>query len=466
MFDRGTILVFALALCLVAACATGAETPADDGSRESAWGPIAPESEDNTARQQDTRRPLWENTLYYPYQVVAWPARTVSGGVGSAITWASRPDVYRTARDVVTLSFLPIQGRVSASAGGGDGFGLGYSLTHDEFLGPDNRMKLALGRFTEGKSKATLGLLFGEDRVDSWSLGVGYRRKPNSRYHGLGYASREQDESYYNDETAWLGAAYRRDVGGSVDLELDVLYSTAATRGPVAHADQSLETVFSEPGGIPVGFGEQSDGATFGLGLRQDTTDENGRPERGGIRLVKFSAFNAGGGPDAPFWQTRAEVQQFLPLWHTKRTLAVRCLYSRLHGRDDAPLPFQRLLTNDDPDLLRGYHDQRFRDRGLVAGSVEYRFPAWNYKSVGGLGLDAYLFVDYGQVFAHRSQIALRNLAASRGGGFRFVAGGGFSGRLELGFSDEDLVIRFAAKQIFQFGEGGLFHGRNPIPGR
>ncbi len=464
MNPRWKILIAILLLNLAISVGVGSAATSE-GSGKSFWGEIPPEDDENTTRFQDNKRPLWENLIYYPYQLVAKPASALTGSIGSTVAWASNPRVYRTVSDIVTLSFVPVEGRLGISAGGGDGIGASYDLTHNNFLGSDNRMKLSLGRSTEQKSKATLGFLFGDGHVNSLAAGIGYRLNPNSRYFGLGYASLEDNESYFTNETAWIGGAYRREFGDISFLEAEGVYSTAATRGSWGYPDESIERIFT-PEEHPPGLGDQSDGYTFTLGLHRDSTGETGRPNRGGIRQYQVSLFTSTDDSDVKFFSQRFELQQFIPLWHTRRSLALRGIYSRLQSLGDDPIPFQRMLTNDDPDLLRGYRDLRFRDEGLVAFTAEYRFPTWNYRSTEGLGLDAFLFADLGQVFNHSNEIALRNLTESYGGGFRFLTRAGFSGRLEFGFSDEDMVIRLGAQQTFQYGKGGLHNGHNPIPSR
>jgi hypothetical protein len=103
----------------------------------------------------------------------------------------------------------------------------------------------------------------------------------------------------------------------------------------------------------------------------------------------------------------------------------------------------------------------------MAAVTVEYRWPIWAEKRADGLGLDAYLLADLGQVFGDLDEIALDDLTTSFGGGARLLSvTGGFLGRLENARSREESVVRLRADQVFQFARNGLYHGRNPIPSR
>jgi hypothetical protein len=95
------------------------------------------------------------------------------------------------------------------------------------------------------------------------------------------------------------------------------------------------------------------------------------------------------------------------------------------------PLPFQRLMTNDDPDLLRGYRDFRWRGRGMVALSAEYRWPLWVHFRPDGPGLDLYLLAEIGQVYNDIDEITGDNLTFSYGAGVRLIGSRDFVARVE-----------------------------------
>jgi hypothetical protein len=83
-----------------------------------------------------------------------------------------------------------------------------------------------------------------------------------------------------------------------------------------------------------------------------------------------------------------------------------------------------------------------------------------------GVGLDAYLFSDIGQVFGDHDEISIDHVTTSFGLGFRLISTPSFIGRIEYAQSEEERVLRVRADQIFQFHKGDLFSGRNPVPSR
>ncbi len=155
-----------------------------------------------------------------------------------------------------------------------------------------------------------------------------------------------------------------------------------------------------------------------------------------------------------------------MPLWYRHHVLALRLVASWMQQIGDAPIPFTRLITNDDPDLLRGFDDFRWRDRGLAVLSAEYRWPLWAPERAEGVGLDIYLLTDVGQVFSDFDDIRGRNLTFSYGAGLRLLTAAGFVLRIEYARSNEDVAFRLRGDQIFQTFRSGLYHGRDPNPAR
>ena len=185
------------------------------------------------------------------------------------------------------------------------------------------------------------------------------------------------------------------------------------------------------------------------------------------IKVARAWDLGDHGGPEgtsaSDFWTLRAELQQFVPLWFSKQALALRFFSSWIAPDDRKRMPFQRLLTNDDPDLLRGYYDFRWRDRGLAALTIEYRWPLWANRTADTEGADIYLFSDVGQVFDEFDEISRETVTLSYGGGVRFSGIAGFIGRFEVAWSEEDVVLRLRSDQVFQFAKEGLLHGRDQV---
>ncbi|MDP8228814.1 MAG: BamA/TamA family outer membrane protein, partial [Candidatus Electryoneaceae bacterium] len=99
--------------------------------------------------------------------------------------------------------------------------------------------------------------------------------------------------------------------------------------------------------------------------------------------------------------------------------------------------PFYHLGELGSDETIRGFTRGRFRDRDLLMGSVEYRYPIYQLKYTRTV--DAVLFVDTGQVADNIFQdVAVSMFQVGYGGGFRFYnEDEELVARLEIGVSKE-----------------------------
>ncbi len=435
-------------------------------ARPSYWGLLPARTDSVTQKFSDRRLPAWEYPIHGAFQVVALPVLGVQWVVTETLQGLDDLGVFRPVDPLLRGLPGPFGTRIVPNfrAGGLAGFGGGLDIHHRQVGGsPDNRFKLSWQATVKDATKVTLGLVLGQDPQWEYQFGAGYRKIPNARYFGLGPNTSPLGESFYTQETSWIGFHMSRWLSEVFACQAGVNYYWIANRGPHEKARPPLQEVYAD--NLPYGWGERSDGLNLQLALINDNTLSDGRPLTGGTRRLKASYFAGGGVPEASFWTFRGELEQFFPLWLSFRGLALRgaVTWIEAHG----PVHFQRLLTNDDPDLLRGYDDFRFRDEGLLCLTAEYRWPILAWNDIAAQGVDAYLFTDIGQVFGEFADISLAQLTESYGFGLRLLGGDGmFAARLEVAFSEEDTVFRLRGDQIFQYAQRGLYHGRVPIPDR
>jgi hypothetical protein len=441
--------------------ASGGSPP---GTGASYWGLIPAAADSTTIVFSNTGMSFWEATLVWPYRVVSFPVRAFAAGVGTSIDFLERTNTLRRVGKLFAPRTGPFGVMVNVQAGGLAGMGVGLTAEHTAFLGSDNRLRVGARSTTRGNHQGYIGADFAVGPPSHFEVGLGWRVRPNARYFGLGPGAEEGAESFFRHETMWLGASYHRDLGNDVSLTGDAIVSATQAGFPDDDESPSITSVFA--GQLPNGFDENSQGITLGLSLVHDDIEGTGRPARGGIRRVRAAYFEGLDQTDVAFWSFRGEAQQFFTLWYRHHVLALRGYMSWIGNVGSDPLPFQRLMTNDDPDLLRGYRDFRWRGRGMVALSAEYRWPLWVLNRPNSPGLDLYLLADIGQVYNDIDEITGDNLTFSYGAGVRLIGSRDFVARIEYGRSEEQAVWRLRFDQIFQFSKGGLFNGRVPVPDR
>jgi hypothetical protein len=461
---------------LLAVCGAGVPVQgrAAAATGPSYWGEIPAPADSVTCASHQIPRPLWETALLVPYRIVALPFSLLRLGLRESVVYLDESGAVRSLGKLIGPQRGPFGVAVSFRAGSLSGIGGGLTATHDSFLAPGNQLKLHWSSTDRGSHKVSVGIAFRTRSSTRAVFGAGYRARPNARYFGIGCLAAESLESVYTQEASWAGLSLRHDFWRHLTADATLIYSGVGTRGPGDDDDIAIDERFTRP---PIGYRDHSEGLTLSLALIHDTTIERGRPQRGHILRVKASRFeqtrgalrvplgvpDAYGHADAAFWSLRGEIQQFVPLWLTLRALALRAHLTWIEPDRATVVPFQRLLTNDDPDLMRGYRDLRWRDRGLAVMSAEYRWPLWSNKDNVGLGVDSYLFTDVGQVFGTFEDISAAHVTFSYGWGLRLIGQRGFQGRFEMAWSEEETVFRLRTDQIFQFSKGGLQHGRDQV---
>ncbi len=429
------------------------------GSGDSYWGPIAPGTDSTTATLTSRPMPVWEGIIYWPYRVVTYPIKLIGMGIGASIAYV---DEHR----ILAFLFRPpgvLRIEPDITAGGLSGFGGGLAVRHTAFLGEGNELKARVYATVNGDQKFTLGLKFPVAAVGELQLGAGFRDRANARYFGLGPETHLFDLSYYRQKMSWVGSTYGHNLTGDLNVAGGIIFTGVSAGEPGGDFRPSITERYGDD--LPFGFGFRSEGFTIGLGLVHEDAPLDGRPMRGGVRRAIVTYFHGTSEDDTRYWQYRGELQQFIPLWFPYHTLALRGFVSWMDPVGDREIPFQRLMFNDDPDLLRGFNDFRWRDRGMAVLSAEYRWPLWAYQYPRGSGMDLYFLADVGQVFAEFSQITADNLTFSCGIGVRLLSSRGFILRVEWSHSNEGSVFRLRTDQIFQYTRA-LFSGRDPIPAR
>jgi hypothetical protein len=433
--------------------AASPDSVASVGNGVSTWGEIPAPSDSTTAKFTDRSRSAWEWPLYLPYAAINYPLRWIREGIGKGVVWADRKDVF----EYVKLIPIPKGVVPSIDYSAQSGFGVGADVYL--LLGSrDNPVRLRAKYSTESWQKYTGGTILNKGGTWELQLGGGYRLRPNLEFHGVGPSSSLDDLSYYKDERAWGGMNLRRRLTKRSRLALVTVYSSVSARLPSTGNNPSVPERFGL--GTPAGFGERSDGVMARIALFYNSSVGEGNPDGGTIVGATAGGFLATNNDDVSFTAYRFEFQQFFPLWHTKRALALRGYLSFIDDTGTEEIPFQRMFVDEVPDKFRGYPTGRWRDLGITGINVEYRYPFASDRRDGGFGVDAVLLYDVGQVFSESSEIKVDNLTHSYGFGLRAFMDQFFIGALEFAWCDEGYEIRLSTKQLFQFSQDVLFQGR------
>ncbi len=427
------------------------------------WGMRPVRNDSTTAHFVDQPRPGWEKAALVPYYILGIPFRILNTVGQESINALDRWGVFNVPPSEHAGLRLPGDFYLLPEGGisGLKGISYGLNVRRYDFWGQGSKLFLSVSSSTKHADELAGGFYFQLDKHWGLQLGGGTSELPLTKYYGLGYESTEGNESYYNRMSRWVGAEVDHDLGRAVSMELRSYYSRVQARESRYEVDEGLGVIHE--GNLPYGFPGESRGWAFKFGLVHDGTAQTGRPQDHGFQKAGISWFQGTDDSDLTFMQYSFDVQHFIPLWYTQRTLGLRIFGSRLLKNGTSDVPLTRLVTMYHPNSLRGFSDLRFYGMGNLGGSAEYRWPLWVAKGREGLGLDAYIFSDVGQVFNHTDDVALNHMEFTGGFGVRFIGSDGqFKGRFELGFSDEETVVTLTFSQPFQHHSKGLLYGKDP----
>jgi outer membrane protein assembly factor BamA len=318
--------------------------------------------------------------------------------------------------------------------GGVKDVSLGPGLKWNGFPTGTGRLDAWASLSTVDRRRARVQETIGDRRPLGFRLRADYDYRPDRRYYGIGNETEKASKSYYLlatssvDATLLLGSSPVRQVrfvGG---------YSSMSPRRGY-FGTPLLEDVFA-PVDAPFEHRttrEFSYGVTGDLAALDDARD----PSRGvhGRWDLRRAMGQDAGDPDYDQW--RVEARAYLPVFAKRRVLALRGIYAGIDPRGSTTtLPYYRLMTSDGVNAFAGYASERFRDRQLLLGRVEYRWTILYRVSAIGL-------YELGEVAPRAGAFRLSDSHRSYGGGFRLGLSDRATARFELAKSSEGLHAVF-----------------------
>jgi outer membrane protein assembly factor BamA len=268
------------------------------------------------------------------------------------------------------------------------------------------------------KKQIEIGLgvdLYWKKDAHHFSGGIGYSKFPDT-FYGIGNNTAEEMAEDYTPQTFELGLSFQKTVRPGLYLGIHYQFSNTKML-------EVEENGLLAKGDIPGSEGGVISSA--GLGVNRDTRNNIFYPSSGGFYEFSVSLSRSAIGSDFDFTAYGLDLRKFIPLF-SSHVLAFQGAMTVITG---AP-PFQSL--SELGGILRGYAANRYRDKNLIAGQVEYRMPLWwRFGLVG--------FAGYGDVADKVSHFERNSFKYSAGWGIRYLL-----------IRDEKLNLRFD----FGYGQG------------
>lgn len=136
-----------------------------------------------------------------------------------------------------------------------------------------------------------------------------------------------------------------------------------------------------------------------------------------GSQLVAFAGRHNDLDRGPAFYRLGVDLQHHIRLTAGPRALELRAYGETVTGNRDE-VPFSELPQLGGVDLLRGYDNDRFRDRVALLGQLAYRWQASRW-------LTPVIFTDAGRVYSGLDALTVEGLRVGYGGGFEVFSSSG-----------------------------------------
>ena len=371
----------------------------------------------------------WEKAISFPLEIVYLPVGLFFKGTKATIEFVDESKLIPRLKDLFACddgSCGVIPTYASLSGGGIKVFQKGWFVPKSKFdlllsAGPKRRQTYQL-RFRYNK-------LFGK-AISSDYL-IRYRLLPDERYF---FSNIETNETNFAHEQFTGEATFGKDLGNG--RELDVIFGLDVNdilKGRGASPSTS-KFISKEP---PSGLGEKVKLIRLELRAQHNSKNRPGNPSEGIEVEATTGIYSQIGGDKFGFWKGSFDLKYFINLFYN-RVLMLRIAGEMRESVSNREIPCYYLSELGRNGTIRGFERGRFRDRDMVLGSLEYRYPIWLH------GIDALLFIDAGKVAPDVFNDNSGNkFNVSYGTGIRFWSREGLVSKLAIGWSDDGMRVHF-----------------------
>jgi outer membrane protein assembly factor BamA len=261
-------------------------------------------------------------------------------------------------------------------------------------------------------------------------------------WYGPGPDSEKTGRTNYRLEDTTFDALAGWRPGKGLMAGASVGYQTARIGAGEDQRYASADTTYPQFTGP---FMDQTDFFRSGGFVQIAGRDRPAGASRGHLYIARFDDYRARSGRPYSFQRLDIELQQYLPVLHPRRGVALRArtIQSFTHGGEQVPFFQQAVLGGGDD--LRGFRPFRFQDDNMITATAEYRWEVFS-------GLDMAVFADAGRVSAKRWDFHSGDLETDVGFGLRFNAHNATFLRVDVGFSHEGFQVFVKFTDVFRQG--------------
>ena len=343
------------------------------------------------------------------------------------------------------------------------GASIGARILYKDIFGEAERIKLRAdwgGQFKYGVgANVRTGDRFGPI---SFGFDSSYERRPREKFYGIGDGPTVTTPSTLIDpsvDDTGVKSTFSEDVMRNTG-DMKVQYTkevrsrvSAAVMmrdiGPGIKDDITMNYDTSKLVGFDTGVKNVYVEHEFAIDTRRPTSEYATRTldATGWYASVHTGIARGIQGDPTKYFRYGGELQRYFDLYDGTRVLALRVLFDAVGGTDgrtDGRIAFTDLPRLGGSEYLRGYSSDRFRDRAVALGTVEYQWAVGN-------NFAAYTFVDVGRPFESLEDAKSTDVfRMGFGGGVQVHTRGTFLTRLQVAASREgDLLFNLIFSPAF-----------------
>lgn len=397
-------------------------------------------SSEQTAAVKEAKYPkkrksqeTWEIILSFPGKIIAFPFKVVFKAAAGVAVFLDESHVLTRLNDILNSddgrrSLLP---EYSPYTGAGLVFSQQGLVTAPSIFS----IHASLGaRWRRGLSTSLERIQLKKNI--SGALNLHYYLLTDEYFFGRGNKSVLTNKTNYSHEQAALGFSLGIKLGRKTSAGIWFGFERNNIRSGRNPALPSTNDPAWYTENILPGIQDKVNLGTMDFTFRYDGKDHQGHPRSGSEVLIQGELANDLAGQDFGFSKFSLDVSQYL------RLFIDRILVLRIRAEFTDPLPGKRtpfyyLSEIGRRETVRGYLRGQFRDRDLLLGSVEYRYPIWRL-------LDALLFIDAGKVSPNIfRKFTFSDFHIGYGGGLRLWGDKGMIAKMEIAWGKDGVRIYF-----------------------
>lgn len=361
----------------------------------------------------ETERSVGHHILAAPSYLLHWISRPIGYGVKYAEEHF--PHWFKGERG--PYGFLPL-----IEVGGEEGFAAGVLLYHDHLFFKDHRARAEILFGSQVYNEFDLQYQIPIKGVEHGSLTLEgeYENAPERSY----YAGNRNEDLSYASEFGTIEVTYRQQVNRWLRTKINAWYRDRTIK--TSRYEDDLEEQ------IPSTLLGNS--KLYSIGSRWTFNYKKGKR-----RTLSGTQYVLGGNwtqsaetHSLSFMEYYGAIHHFVPIpvLPETRRLGLKMQLHKQNNLASRDIPFYELNSLGGTYNLRGFSSNRFRAKGTLQLTAEYRYPIWDF-------LDMVVFVDEGQPFNNYGDLSFGDFRSSYGFGFHLLSDNGLAFRSEFAFSNE-----------------------------